>query len=232
MFDWLAARCETRDCAWDAGCGNGQATLELASRFARVVGTDPSAEQIANAALAANIDYRVEPAENPSLLPGSVDLIVVAQAFHWFDIDLFHAAVRRTLRPGGVIAVWSYGLSLTDAAVDEVFMRLYDGILGPYWPPQRRFVENGYADLTFPYAAVQAPSFEMKCEWSMEAFLAYLRSWSATQKYMKAHGTDPVDSMRDAFVRAWGSPDRIRTVRWPLVLRVGRCLPSSRAGDA
>jgi len=228
MFEWLAAQCVARECAWDAGCGNGQASLALAAHFAHVVGTDPSAEQIAHTAPAANIEYRVEPAEDPSLQPGSVDLIVVAQAFHWFDIDRFHAAAQRILRPRGLIAIWAYGLCHTEAAVDEIFMHLYDGILGAYWPPERRFVENGYADLAFPYVPVEAPGFEMTCAWSLEAYLAYLGSWSATQRYIRANRTDPVASVRDAFARAWGDPERVRTVRWPLALRVGRCLPRSK----
>lgn len=228
LFDWLAAQCERRELAWDAGCGNGQATIELAARFARVIGTDPSAEQIAQAAPRPNVEYRVEPAENPSLAPQSADLVAVAQAFHWFDLDRFHAAVSRTLLPGGIIAVWTYGLSRTDAAVDVVFTRLYEEILGSYWPPERRHVESGYAELPFPYAPVQSPDFAMTCEWTLEAYLAYLRTWSATQRYIKTNGTDPVEAMRDDFARAWGEPSRSRIVRWPLALRVGRLPPSSR----
>lgn len=224
LFDWLATQCAQRDLAWDAGCGNGQAALALAARFAHVVATDPSAEQIAQAPAHARIGYRVEPAEAPTLDDASVDLVTVAQAMHWFDLDRFHAAVRRVLRPDGVIAVWTYGLSNVDREVDAVFRRLYDDVLGAYWPAERRHVENGYAELAFPYAAIAAPSFAMACRWTLAQYLAYLRTWSATQRYVRAMGEDPVQGLAADFADAWGDPAQARYVRWPLGLRVGRVL--------
>src|SRR6185369_5345877 len=56
LFDWLAQQAPDRELAWDAGCGNGQATAALAQRFTRVIGTDPSANQIAEAESRANIE--------------------------------------------------------------------------------------------------------------------------------------------------------------------------------
>lgn len=222
LYDWLAAQCARRELAWDAGCGNGQAARALAMRFARVIATDPSAGQIEQAAPDAHIEYRVEPAEAPSLDASSADLVTVAQALHWFDLPRFYSAVRRTLRPGGVIAAWTYGLTHVDAAVDRVFMQLYDEVLGDYWPHERRHVENGYAELDFPFVPIEAPAFEMECAWSLPHYLAYLRTWSATQRYLRARGEDPVAAMAPDFQCAWGDPSTPRRVRWPLGLRVGR----------
>lgn len=223
LFDWLASMSPRRGLAWDAGCGNGQATAALARVFDRVIATDPSAEQIAQAAAASNVEYRVEPAEAPSLADRSVDLVIVAQALHWFDLAKFYAGVDRVLADGGVIAVWSYGLSQVSRDVDAAFMRLYDQWLGNYWPPERRHIENGYAELEFPYAPVgDVPAFEMSCEWTLAQYLAYLGTWSATQRYMQATGVDPIERIAPEFEAAWGDAERTRTVRWPLVLRVGR----------
>lgn len=222
LFDWLAQAGSRRRLAWDAGCGNGQATVALARVFDRVVGTDPSAEQIAQAATASNVDYRVEAAESPTFADGSVDLVTVAQALHWFDLPRFYDAVRRVLAPEGVVAVWSYGLSQVTRDVDAVFLRLYDQWLGSYWPPERRHIENGYADLDFPFARIEpVPAFEMECEWTLAQYLAYLGTWSATQRYVKATGVDPIERIAPEFATAWGDA-ATRTVRWPLVLRVGR----------
>jgi SAM-dependent methyltransferase len=226
LFDWLASQCAQRALAWDAGCGNGQASRALATHFERVVGTDPSAEQIANAAPATNVEYRVEPAEAPTLASASVDLVTVAQACHWFDVDRFHAAVARTLRPGGVVAVWTYGLSQVDAAVDAAFRRLYDDILGAYWPAERRHVENGYAELPFPYARIDAPTFAMRCDWTLAQYLAYLRTWSAAARYRREVGADAVAQVEGEFAQAWGDTAVRRTVTWPLGLRAGRLAPS------
>lgn len=222
LFAWLAAQCPRRELAWDAGCGNGQAAVALAPLFERVVATDPSAGQVAQAQAHPVVEYRVEPAEQPSLDDASVDLVVVAQAFHWFDHPRFHQAVNRVARPGALVALWSYGLSAVTPEVDRVYRSLYDGLLGAYWTPERRDVENGYADLPFPYAPVEVPAFEMALDWTLPQYLAYLRTWSASQRYLRETGHDAVAQVADEMANAWGEPQRARTVRWPLAMRVGR----------
>ena len=223
LFDWLASVSPRHGLAWDAGCGNGQASVALARVFDCVIGTDASAEQIAQAAAAANVEYRVEAAEAPSLSDRSIDLVIVAQALHWFDLAKFYGGVNRVLASDGVIAVWSYGLSQVSRDVDAAFLRLYDQWLGNYWPPERRHIENGYAELEFPYASVgDVPAFEMACEWTLAQYLAYLSTWSATRLYMQATGVDPIERIAPEFAAAWGDPEQTRIVRWPLVLRSGR----------
>lgn len=222
LFRWLAAQCDGHERAWDAGCGNGQAAVALARHFGEVVGTDPSAAQIAHAIPHPHVLYRVEPAEAPTLAPASVDLVTVAQAYHWFDAERFIEAVRRVARPGAIVAIWSYGLSRVDDAVDAVFMHLYEVLLGPYWPPERQHIENGYAQLTFPFEPVAAPAFTLRCDWTLSQYLAYLRSWSATQRCLAATGRDAVADVAGSFEQAWGDPAQVRAVTWPLGLRVGR----------
>lgn len=223
LYDWLSAQCTGHALAWDAGCGNGQAAVALAGCFERVYASDPSAEQIARALAHPKVEYRVEPAETCSLDDGSADLIAVAQALHWFDLDRFYAEAARVLRPGGVLAAWTYGLSTVSPGVDGVFHRLYEQILGPYWPPDRRHVETGYRELPFPFPELAGvPTFEMESRWTLAQYLAYLRSWSASQRYLKATGHDAVDSVASELAEAWGDSGEVRTVRWPLALRVGR----------
>lgn len=221
LFAWLAAQSPARALAWDAGCGTGQASVGLAAEFERVVATDPSAAQIGQADAMPNIDYRVERAESSTLADGSADLVTVAQALHWFDLDAFHAEAIRVLRPGGVMAQWTYADCAITPPVDAVKQRLYADVLETYWPAERRLVESGYATLAFPFRRVDAPTFDLVAQWDLAGFLAYLRSWSATQRYLKAVGRDPVDELADAFAAAWGDADEVRTVRWDLALRVG-----------
>lgn len=222
LFAWLASQAPARGLAWDAGCGSGQASIGLATEFARVVATDPSAAQIAQAETASNIDYRVETAEQPSLDYASVDLVTVAQALHWFDLDAFHAQVRRVLRPGGIIAEWTYAHCSISTAIDAVTRQLYVDRLEHWWPAERRLVESGYASLAFPFERLAAPTFDLVAHWDLAAFLAYLRSWSATQRYLQAQGSDPVAELAPAFAAAWGDPHDVRVVRWDLALRAGR----------
>ena len=222
LFDWLAAQAPARALAWDAGCGNGQASVALAARWARVHATDPSATQIASAEARPNIDYRVEPAEQCSLADASADLVTVAQALHWFDLARFHAEVRRVLKPAGVFAAWTYADCRVDSAIDAVKDRLYIDLTGPYWPGERVHVESGYHDLPFPFEELAAPPFAMCMQWDAAQFLAYLRSWSASQRYLKDKGEDPVALVEADLRAAWGDASIARTVRWQFHLRAGR----------
>lgn len=222
LFEWLAAQSPGHQLAWDAGCGNGQAARALVAHFERVVATDPSAAQIRHAEQHPHIDYRVEAAESPSLGDDSVDLISVAQARHWFDSDRFNASARRVLRSGGLIAAWTYASCSVSVDIDRVFAYLYDDLLAGYWPPERSHVESGYRDLPFPFAPVQAPDFAMAVEWTLAQYLDYLRSWSASQKFLDHRGKDAVGLVTAEFTRAWGDPETARRVHWPLSMRVGR----------
>lgn len=222
LFDWLLSITDPLQLAWDVGCGNGQAATALAERLVAVQATDASAEQIAAARAHPGVRYRVEPAECSSLPDNSVDLITIAQALHWFDHPCFFAEARRVLRPGGVIAAWCYGLCRVSARVDAVFVHLYDEVLGPYWPPERHLVENGYRELDFPFDDVRPPALEMRCDWTLSQYLAYLGSWSASQRHLQATGADAVAQAAERFAEVWGDPIRTRPVRWPLEMRIGR----------
>ena len=222
LFTFLRAQAPAGGLAWDAGCGNGQASVALADHFDRVIATDPSAEQIAHAQVRANIDYRVEPAEQSTLQAATVDLVCVAQALHWFDLERFHAEVRRVLKPGGIVAFWTYADCRVSSAVDALKDRLYVDLTGPYWPAERALVESGYADLPFPFEPVATPAFELNMQWNVDRFLAYLRSWSGTQRYARALHHDPVALVEGELRRAWGDADALRTVTWNFHLRCGR----------
>lgn len=227
VFAWLARQCTAHELAWDAGCGNGQASIALTAHFAQVFASDPSREQIAQATTHPRVRYAVEPAERGSLAAASVDLISVAQAYHWFDQVRFCDEVRRVARRGALVALYSYGRSSVSAAVDALFEHLYQNVLGRYWPPQRQQVENGYRDVVFPFVELDdVPGWQLQCDWTLVQYLAYLRSWSACQKYLAATGTDPVTTLAPAFAEAWGDPARVRRVLWPLNLRVGRVVTS------
>ncbi len=225
LFDWLADQVPARELAWDCATGTGQAACELARRFNRVVATDASAAQIAVATPCPAVEYRTAPAEQSGLGDASVDLITVAQALHWFDLDAFYYEVRRVLKPGGLLAVWTYGVFGTEGgaggeAVQKLLHSFYYDTVRPYWPPERRHVENGYADLAFPFEPVTAPAFSMAVEWRLADLVGYLRSWSATARFREAKGTDPVLLLEQQLSGLWGEGQR--RILWPLSIRAGR----------
>jgi SAM-dependent methyltransferase len=184
--------------------------------------TDASAEQIARAAPHARVEYRAELAERTSLADGSIDLITVAQALHWFDLDRFYAEVRRVLKPGGVLAAWCYGLCRLSPKLDPVIEALYNGTVGPYWPPERRYIDERYATLPFPFELLPAPEMAMTTRWNLDEFIGYLATWSAVQRYRKEHGDDPLPGLRARLSSIWGNPGAQREISWPLYFRIGR----------
>lgn len=223
LFDYLAGLCAARGRAWDCACGNGQATLPLARHFDSVIATDASAQQIAAAAPSEKVSYRVARADDSGLASESVDLVTVAQALHWFDLDSFYREVRRVLKPSGVLAVWTYGgLHLDDQRTEDLIQEFYHDIVGPYWPPERAIVENGYRDLAFPFTELRPPMFNMEADWELDRLLGYLRTWSATSRYVDDRRIDPVIALAERLAGPWGDPARVRKVTWPLAIRVGR----------
>ncbi|MCC7221917.1 MAG: class I SAM-dependent methyltransferase [Candidatus Contendobacter sp.] len=223
LFAWLANLAPDHVLAWDCAAGSGQASADLAAHFDRVVATDASASQIAVAAPHPQVDYRVASAEASGLPTASVDLITVAQALHWFDLDRFYAEVRRVLKPGGVLAVWSYGvLTVAEAAVNSQLQRFYQETVGPYWPPERRHVENGYQSLPFPFPELQPPAFAMEASWTLPELLGYCRSWSASERYHAECGHDPVIELAAELTSLWRWPNQRQLITWPLALRVAK----------
>lgn len=222
LFDWLAANAPSRDVALDVGTGNGQAALGLARHFSRVIATDPAKAQIDSATPHPRILYKVAPAEASGLPDAGVDLLTVAQALHWFDFDRFYAEAKRVLKSGGLIAVWTYGLSEVTPEVNAVTRRYYRDIVGPHWPAERKHVDSGYRNLPFPFDEVAPPALSIKEQWLPDDFLGYLGTWSASQRYAKTQGQNPLDLIRDPLTTAWGGADVRRTVAWPLYLRAGK----------
>lgn len=220
LFRWLADAAPARERAWDCATGNGQAAVALAEHFAEVAATDASAEQVRSAFPHPRVAYRVAPAEASGLADASVDLVTVAQALHWFDAPAFFAEARRVLRPGGVLAVWAYEVFRVSPNVDAVVDHLYRDVVGPYWPPERKAIEEGYRGYTLPFEPVAAPPFEMEKRWTAEEVFGYLRTWSAVAKFIGANGFGPVERIAPELAAAWGGG--AREVRWPLVLLVGR----------
>lgn len=223
LFEWLAAACKTSQTAWDCGTGSGQAALDLAAHFQQVIATDASAAQLQQAASHPRIEYRHAPAEASGLASASVDVVTVAQALHWFDVEAFYREVRRVLKPGGLIAVWTYGVFHTaEPQLNAPLHDFYYQKVGNYWPAERRHVETHYRELAFPFQPVTTPKLTLDAEWTLPQLLGYLRSWSAVGKYCAAHGIDPVATLETQLRAAWGDAQNTRRIEWPLTLLAGR----------
>jgi len=199
--------------AWDCATGNGQAALLLSEYFEQVIASDASREQIQNAQIRNNIRYEVFPAERTNLADNSMDLITIAQALHWFNLEDFYKEARRVLRKdnnrgdaaNGVIAAWAYGLHSISVEIDPLLHLLYEDILGSYWPKERQIVENRYQDIPFRFGEIEAPVFRIELDWNMSELIGYLYSWSSVQKFMHENNSDPIRQIYDNLAVAWGN---------------------------
>ncbi len=217
LFDFVFSQVKRFDQAWDAGTGNGQAAEVLATRFKQVLATDISRRQLDHAVQRDNITYAVA-GERTSLPENSVDLVTVAQAIHWLDRDAFYAEVRRVTRPGSVIAVWVYGLLRISPEMDPLIKKFYSQVVGPYWDPERKLIDDELKTLEFPFAEVATPSFHMEVTWSLAELEGYFNTWSATQKYIRQNSINPVTDLMERLTSI--SPGPVH-VQFPLFLRVG-----------
>ena len=222
LFGWLGGVAAQHRRAWDCATGSGQAAVALTAQFDEVIATDASAAQLAAAVPHPRVRYVCATAECSGLDDVSVDVVTIAQALHWLDLDAFYREVNRVVVPGGVIALWSYGPIEIEPRIDEVIGALYYGTLGTHWPRERAHVDNGYRDLAFPFERIETPRLEMIHQWTLAEVRGYVGTWSAVERYRKAEGSAALDAFAHRLGERWGDPARAREVRWPLTARAGR----------
>jgi SAM-dependent methyltransferase len=177
---------------------------------------------IAQAPRDPKIVYRVAEAEDSGLEESSVDLVTVASAIHWFDLERFYAEVRRVVKPGGTVAAWTYYTPEFGNDIDHPIQRLAHEVLGPYWDERVHYVVEEFHDLPFPFEPLEAPPFQTDMTWNMQDLLAYFETWSSSLKYHEANHASPTDLIEDDLARAWGDPQQKRDLRFPLYMRLGR----------
>ncbi|MCQ4278866.1 class I SAM-dependent methyltransferase [Pseudomonas stutzeri] len=221
LFNWLAEQCSTPRCAIDVASGTGQAARALASHFDRVVACDASIEQLTGTADWRSAERFAAQAERLPLRDGVADVMVVAQALHWFATPAFFAEAKRVLSTDGLFCAWCYSLLHIEPSLDALIGQLHSDTLSGYWPQGRASVDAGYRDIQVPFETFQPPAFAIEIHWSLRQLLGYLRTWSAVKRWQQTHDQDPVTELESEFKRLWGNPERVRRVRWPLHFLAG-----------
>ena len=221
LLQLLSGLAPARNVVWDCACGTGQLSVPLTDYFEHVIATDGSAEQIMQAEPNEYVEYHVALADQAPLAAQSVDLITVAQAAHWFDLEKFYLEARRVAKPNAVIALISYGIFyVEDEQINQVLQHFYHNVVGQYWPPERRHVENGYQELSFPFDAIELPLIEMDEAWSLEQLIGYISTWSAIKVARQQLNDDPIEALQMQLESIWGDNQIKRSVIWPLTLKV------------
>lgn len=222
LFEHILQYVTVKDSAWDCATGNGQAAVELAHYFKQVQATDISEKQLQQAPPLNNISYGVATAEHTPFADNSFDCITVAQAYHWFNFDAFHTEVKRVAKPGAVIAIWGYSLVVCEQApLQALINSFYREKVGPYWDKERRYVDDHYATVPFPYQPLPSKEFNIQVQWNRQQLIGYFNTWSSVQHFIKAHQYNPVDELAAAIEAVWPGEEAIGFY-FPLFVKIGR----------
>ena len=221
LFDFLLPLVPNKKTAWDCATGNGQVAATLSQYFNEVYATDISSAQIENAVTRQNIFYTVGNAEE-TLFPGNTfDLITIAQAIHWFDFKNFYQEAQRTLKAGAIIAVIGYDIFRINKEIDFLVDQFYRKTTGPYWDAERKYIDDHYTTIPFPFKEIETPAFSINYHWELEQVIGYLNTWSAVQHYTRKNNENPVDTFSEELKSGWGSVSK-RKVTFPIFMRTGR----------
>jgi ubiquinone/menaquinone biosynthesis C-methylase UbiE len=222
LYDEILKLTTGRNHCWDCGTGNGQVAIELEKYFNKVYATDISEKQLANADKRDNIIYKIERAEKTTFQDSQFDLITVAQAIHWFDLDGFFKEVKRVAANGGILCIWGYSLPRIDKSIDEIIDRFYKEIIGPYWNSDRKLVDNEYKSINFEFQEIKIiKQFSINLKWTLQEFEGYLNSWSGVHNYIKKNKDNPVNMMMEKLTEHWVENIR-KELRFPIFMKIGR----------
>ena len=223
LFDFINQKVKEKQCAWDCGTGNGQIAGELAQTFATVYATDISQQQIEHAVKKDSIYYSVQPAEKTTFENDTFDLIVVAQAIHWFDFEAFYQEVYRTAKNEALLCVVGYGRIEICQEIDAIITHLYQNIIGKYWDNERKYIDENYQTIPFPFEEIETPDLVMTQEWSLDHLIGYLNTWSAVKHFIKENQDNPINQIQLQLKEIWGN-EQIRTVQFPLLIRAAQII--------
>ncbi|MCB7480042.1 class I SAM-dependent methyltransferase [Christiangramia sediminis] len=219
VYEFIKSKLGSFEYAWDCGTGNGQVAGELAKFFDRVEATDISENQLKNAIQTPAISYSIQPAEKTNFKKDQFDLIICAQAVHWFDFDRFYTEVKRCLKPNGLLVLMGYGLFTSNPETNRVIAEFYEKTIGPYWDAERKYLDEKYQNIPFPFTEIKTPEFHQIYDWNIEHLLGYLRTWSAVKHYKNKHNEDPVALIEDSLRETFGNKNK---VVFPILFRMGK----------
>lgn len=222
LYDFLLSHTSAREAAWDCGTGNGQVAVTLSNIFSHVWATDISENQLKQAPVIPNISYVHTRAEQTSFASNTFDLITIAQAIHWFDFGKFYEEVYRTAKPNALIAIWGYGLLQIDPILDPIVDSFYSEQIGKYWDSERKYIDEAYRTIPFPFQEIATPGFEIEAEWNLTQLEGYFNTWSSVQKYIARHQVNPVQEVIHQIQPYWQPTEGKKQIRFPVFMRAGR----------
>jgi SAM-dependent methyltransferase len=222
MYEFILDHLHQTKNAWDCGTGSGQVARKLSEYFDCVYATDISQQQMDLAVQKKNITYLEASAEDSGLPADTFDLITVAQAIHWFDFDRFYDEVRRTANQNGLLAVIGYMMLSINPEIDPIISNLYDEAFGKFFNENRKYINEAYRNIPFPFEEIATPNFEFSASWSLDELEGFFNSWSAIQKIKNSEGYNPANKTLEQIGEKISDTQQHLDVTFPVVLRLGR----------
>lgn len=218
LYEYLFGHVEKFNCAWDCGTGNGQVASVLVKKFKKVIATDISAKQIEKAILHERIDYQVADEANVQFNQ-PVDLVCIAQAIHWMDLEKLRIRLSQVTHSNSIISYWGYHLVQINEKLNTMVADFHNNTVGDYWPEERKLLLNYYRDIPFNLHNEQKVNFHYSANWTLSHFLGYLNSWSSVQQFIKKNGYNPVDDFKTLIEPFWKGS---QLVTFPIFLTLGK----------
>lgn len=219
LYDFIINQVQAKQSAWDCGTGSGQAAKQLATSFEKVFATDISQKQIENAIQLPNVYYSVQPAEQTGFADKSFDLVTVAQALHWFKLDAFYKEVKRVGKENSVFAAWTYSLLKVTKEIDALIEDHHYTTLTDFWDEERKFVDEEYRSIPFPFEKIKTPVFQIGYEWTIDELEGYFNTWSALQKFIAVKNYNPVNELMEKIRPFWKTEKM--SIIFPIHLLIG-----------
>jgi trans-aconitate 3-methyltransferase len=204
----------------DVGCGPGNATRSFAPHFEHAIGLDPSEGMLATAKAenphittksGASIRFEQSIAEqlglnlSPPIADESIDLITIANAAHWFDMNGFYPAAARVLRPGGTLALWTSGHITphpdlpNSVAIGMVLDKYRQKELEEYITPGNRLARDSYKDILLPWTIAKPVT-----TFTQEDFVRKL--WEPERSFFVGEREVDLDTFEKVGLDVWWSP--------------------------
>ena len=219
FFDFLNSLLPSKMNAWDCGTGNGQIAFEISKTFENVEATDISIAQIKNAVTVDNVHYSIQAAESVNYENDFFDLIIVGQAIHWFDFEKFYSEVKRTGKKNAIVCAVGYGRMKVNLEIDTIIDEFYTNVIGTYWDEERKFIDENYQTIPFPFKEISTPNFSQKYFWDLDHLIGYLNTWSAVKHYIQKNGSNPITPLEIELKKIWGNQKL--NLYFPMLLRMG-----------
>lgn len=220
LFTWISETTLEHELVIDCGTGNGQAAIPLSRYFNRVIAIDSNENQLEEAVLCKNIEYKKSPAEKIDLLDASADLIVAASSAHWFNLDLFYKECKRILKPDGRIIIWTYTWPETENLKMSFTLLKIKEQLNPYWSKESLYHINKYKNLPFPFKQYPNPEFQFSKEWTSGELLDFLLTWACISHIIKTVDNNFKYKMKKIITNGYNGNEKIR-FDFPLYVKAG-----------